>query len=119
MTIERIDRTRPPGPMMSRAVVRGDTVHLAGLVARDTSGDVKAQTADILEQIDGYLTGAGTSKSNLLTAQLWITDMANFRAMNEVWNAWVDPENPPARACVRAELARPEILVEIMVTAAR
>ncbi len=119
MSIERFDRTSPPGPMMSRCVVRGDTAYLAGLVARDTSGDVEAQTADILEQIDGYLERAGTSKSNLLTANLWITDMANFAAMNKVWNAWVDPENPPARACVKADLARPEILVEIMVTAAR
>ncbi len=119
MSIERFDRTSPPGPMMSRAVVRGDTVYLAGLVARDTSGDVEAQTADILEQIDGYLERAGTSKSSLLAANLWITDMANFAAMNKVWNGWVDPENPPARACVKADLARPEILVEIMVTAAR
>ena len=119
MSIERFDRTSPPGPMMSRAVVRGDTVYLAGLVARDVTGDVEAQTADIIEQIDSYLERAGTSKSNLLTANLWITDMANFAAMNKVWNAWVDPENPPARACVKAELARPEILVEIMVVAAR
>ncbi len=119
MTIERIDRTSPPGPMMSRCVMRGDMVYLAGLVARDASGDVKAQTADILEQIDGYLAKAGTSKANLLTAQLWITDMANFAGMNEVWNGWVDPANPPARACVEAKLARPQLLVEIMVTAAR
>jgi len=119
MSIERLDRTSPPGPMMSRAVVRGDTVYLAGLVARDASGGIEAQTADILEQIDSYLARAGASKSSLLTAQLWITDMANFAAMNKVWNEWVDPQNPPARACVKADLARPELLVEIMVTAAR
>lgn len=119
MSIERIDRTSPPGPMMSRAVIRGDTVYLAGLTASDRSAGIEGQTQQILDAIDGYLAQAGTDKSKLLTANLWITDMANFRAMNAVWNAWVDPENPPARACVKADLAVPELLVEIMVTAAR
>ena len=119
MSIERIDRTSPPGPMMSRAVFRGDTVYLAGLTASDRSVGIEGQTQQILDAIDGYLAQAGTDKSKLLTANLWITDMANFRAMNAVWNAWVDPENPPARACVKADLAVPELLVEIMVTAAR
>ncbi|MEL0323545.1 MAG: RidA family protein, partial [Rhodospirillales bacterium] len=73
----------------------------------------------ILDKIDHYLSEAGTDKSKLLQAQLWITDMANFADMNSVWNAWVDPENPPVRACVKADLARPEILVEIMVTATK
>lgn len=119
MAIQRIDVTQGPGPRMSRCVVNGDMVYLCGLVASDFSGDVQAQTQSILDTIDSYLAKAGTNKSNLLTAQLWITDMGNFKAMNEVWNAWVDPENPPARACVKADLARPEILVEIMVTAAK
>lgn len=119
MAIQRIDVTQGPGPRMSRCVVNGDMVYLCGLVAGDLGQDVKGQTQQILDAIDSYLAKAGTSKSNLLTAQLWITDMGNFRAMNEVWNAWVDPENPPARACVKADLARPEILVEIMVTAAK
>ena len=116
MTVTRHDVTTGPGPRMSRCIVRGDMVYLAGLVAKDTSGDVQAQTRDILQQIDGYLATAGTDKSKLLQANLWITDMANFAAMNEVWNAWVDPQNPPVRACVHAQLARPEFLVEIMVT---
>jgi len=103
---------------MSRAVIRGDTVYLSGLVARDRKGDIRAQTRDILEQIDGYLERAGSSRAKLLQANLWITDMANFRAMNEIWNGWVDPENPPVRACVQAGLAHPDLLVEIMVTAA-
>ena len=117
--IRRIDITQGPGPRMSRAVVRGDTVYLCGLTAADTSQDVKGQTRQILERIDHYLREAGTSKSNLLTANLWIKDMALFADMNSVWNEWVDPQNPPARACVRADLARPEVLVEIMVTAAK
>ena len=117
--IRRIDITQPPGPRMSRAVVHGDRVFLAGLTAADTSQDVQGQTRQILERIDHYLREAGTSKSKLLTANLWIKDMALFAEMNSVWNAWFDPANPPARACVKADLARPELLVEIMVTAAK
>jgi enamine deaminase RidA (YjgF/YER057c/UK114 family) len=119
MDIRRIDLTQPPGPRMSRAVIHGDRVFLAGLTASDASQDIKGQTKQILDKIDGYLAQAGTSKSNLLSANLWIKDMALFVDMNSVWNAWVDPENPPARACVKADMARPEILVEIMVTAAK
>ena len=119
MDIRRIELTQPPGPRMSRCVVRGDTVYLAGLTASDTSQDIKGQTKQILDKIDTYLAQAGTGKSNLLVANLWIKDMALFADMNTVWNAWVDSENPPARACVKADLARPEVLVEIMVTAAK
>jgi enamine deaminase RidA (YjgF/YER057c/UK114 family) len=119
MDIRRIDLTQPPGPRMSRAVVHGDRVYLAGLTASDTSQDIKGQTRQILDKIDAYLAQAGTDKSKLLSANLWIKDMAQFADMNSVWNSWVDPENPPARACVKAEMARPEVLVEIMVTAAR
>jgi len=119
MDIRRIDVIEGPGPRMTRCVVRGDTVYLCGLTAADTSQDVKGQTRQILDRIDAYLAQAGSSKSNLLQAQLWIKDMAMFADMNSVWNAWVDPKNPPARACVRAEMARPEVLVEIMVTAAK
>ena len=117
--VKRIDITQGPGPRMSRAVVHDDRVFLAGLTAADTSQDIKGQTSQILEKIDHYLREAGTSKSKLLTANLWIKDMAMFRDMNAVWNEWVDPANPPCRACVRADLARPEVLVEIMVTAAK
>ena len=119
MAISRFDLTQPPGPRMSRCVVHGDRVYLAGLTASDANQDIKGQTKQILDKIDGYLAQAGTSKSNLLSANLWIKDMALFRDMNSVWNEWVDPQNPPARACVRADLARPEVLVEIMVTAAK
>jgi len=117
MSVSRHEITTGPGPRMSRCVVKGDMVYLAGLTASDASGDIKSQTQQILDKIDGYLATAGTDKSKLLQANLWITDMANFSAMNEVWNAWVDPENPPVRACVQAGLARPQLLVEIMVSA--
>ena len=120
MTIERIGITEPVNgmPVMSRAVIRGDTVYLCGIVP-DPSGDVSAQTRQVLDKIDALLKTTGTDKSKLLSAQIWLSDMALFSAMNAVWNAWVDPKNPPVRACVRAELYRPEVLVEIMVTAAR
>jgi enamine deaminase RidA (YjgF/YER057c/UK114 family) len=104
-------------PILSRAVVRGDTVYLCG-VTPDAQGDIRAQTRQVLERIDALLAKAGTDKSKLLTAQIWIADMALFDGLNAVWNEWVDRANPPARACVRAELVR-GCLVEIMVTAAR
>jgi enamine deaminase RidA (YjgF/YER057c/UK114 family) len=119
MAITRIDVSQPPGPRMSRAVIDGNRVYLAGLTASDSSQDIQGQTRQVLEKIDHYLKEAGTDKSKLLTANLWIKDMALFSQMNAVWNDWVDPANPPCRACVRADMARPEILVEIMVTAAK
>ena len=119
MGITRHDITTGPGPRMSRCVINGDMVYLAGLTAADRSGDITSQTQQILDAIDGYLAKAGTDKSKLLQANIWITDTANFGAMNAVWNAWVDPDNPPVRACVKSELMLPELLVEIMVTAAK
>ncbi len=120
MTITRIGITQPVNgmPVLSRAVIRGDTAYLSGVVP-DPQGDVTTQTRQVLDKIDQLLVSAGTDKSKLLTAQIWLADMGDFSAMNAVWNAWVDPQNPPVRACVRADLYRPEVLVEIMVTAAR
>ena len=116
MSIERHDA----GPRMSRAVVHGNTVYLAGLTADKTRGkSVTEQTREILATIDGYLAKCGTDKSKLLSANIWITDMANFAEMNGVWDAWVSPGNTPARATVEAKLASPDYVVEIMVVAAR
>ena len=116
MTIQRID----VGARMSKAVVNGNTVYLAGIVANDAKGkSVGEQTKDILGQIDGFLAKAGTDKSKLLTANIWIADMANFAEMNAVWDGWVSPGNTPARAPVEARLAAPDYKVEIMVTAAK
>ncbi len=106
------------GARMSQAVVHAGTVYLAGQVADDTSAGVAGQTEQILAKIDAQLAAAGTDKSKLLAAQLWITDMASFNEMNAVWDAWVAPGETPARACVEAQLAAPQYLVEIMVTAA-
>lgn len=121
MSITRYEILNPTNnglPCISRVVVHGDTVYVCGVVP-DPVGDIKSQTQQVLDRIDRYLEMGGTDKSKLLTAQVWFTDMAMFEDMNSVWNDWVDRENPPVRACVRADLFRPNILVEIMVTAAR
>ncbi len=102
---------------MSRCVIHGNMVYLAGITAQDLSGDVAAQTREVLAKIDALLAKAGTNKRNVLTTQIWLSDMALFREMNAVWNDWVDAEIPPSRACVSGELYCPDALVEIVVTA--
>jgi enamine deaminase RidA (YjgF/YER057c/UK114 family) len=116
VTIQRFET----GPRMSQAVVHGNTVYLAGQVAQKAAGkSVTDQTRDILETIDKLLAGAGSDKSKLLSAQIFLTDIATFNEMNKVWEAWVSPGNTPARATVEAKLAAPQYTVEIMVVAAR
>jgi enamine deaminase RidA (YjgF/YER057c/UK114 family) len=100
-------------------VVHGDTVYLAGVVAKDLDQDIKGQTRQVLDEIDRLLAKCGSNKSKILQAQIWVTDIRNRAPMNEVWSAWVDPKNLPARACVEAALADPRALVEIMVIAAK
>ena len=107
------------GPRMSQAVENGNTVYLAGLVADDASQDVKGQTKQILAKIDDLLKKAGTDKSKVLSANIWLTDIATWSQMNEVWDAWVSPGNTPARATVEAKLAAPGLKVEIMVQAGK
>jgi enamine deaminase RidA (YjgF/YER057c/UK114 family) len=108
------------GPRMSQCVVHGDTVYTAGQVAQGARGaSVGEQTRDILSAIDRLLAQAGTDKSKLLCANIWLADIATFDEMNEVWDAWVAPGQTPARATVQARLAHPDYKVEIMVTAAR
>ena len=114
MAIKRIEA----GPRMSKAVIHGNTVYLAGITAEDRNGDVKEQTKQILAQIDRHLAAAGTDKSKLLSANIWLTDIATWADMNTVWDAWVAPGNTPARATVEAKLAAPGLKVEIMVVAA-
>ncbi len=114
MTIKRIK----PGPRMSQAVVHNGVVTTAGQVALNAAGeDAVTQTRDILNSIDGLLAEAGTDKSKLLTATIWLSDIALFNQMNEVWDAWIDKEAPPTRACVESKLASPKFVVEIAVTA--
>lgn len=114
MTIRRIK----PGPRMSGAVVHGNTVYLAGLTADDATQDVMGQTRQILAKIDQLLAEAGSDKSKILSANIWLTDIGTWGQMNEAWDAWVSPGNTPARATVETRLARPGLSVEIMVQAA-
>ena len=116
MSIER----KEVGARMSQVVVHGDTVYLAGIVAHANKGkSMTEQTKEIVATIDRHLASAGSDKSKLLSANIWITDMGRFAEMNAVWDAWVSPGNTPARACVEAKLAAPDYHVEIMVTAAK
>ncbi|MGH7279483.1 MAG: RidA family protein [Candidatus Rokuibacteriota bacterium] len=105
------------GPRMSQAVVHGSTVYLAGQVAGDEP-TTKRQTEQILRQVDALLAAAGTNKLRLLSATVYLADMAKYTEMNEAWDAWVDPTNTPARATVEAKLASPKYLVEISIIAA-
>lgn len=115
MSIQRIEA----GPRMSEAVVHGGKVYLAGVVADQTAGQsVRAQTADILDQIDMLLEQAGSDKSKMLKVNIWLADITTIGEMNAVWDSWVVPGQTPARATVEAKLADPAWAVEIMVEAA-
>ncbi len=114
MTIRRLHA----GPRMSEAVINGGIVYLAGQIAEDASQDIGGQTRQVLAAIDTLLAEAGTDKTRLLTAQIFLADMADFAGMNAVWDVWVPTGQTPARATVRAKLAKPEWKVEIVVNAA-
>ncbi|RCV89513.1 RidA family protein [Billgrantia montanilacus] len=103
---------------MSQATIHNGTVYLAGQVPQDASADMRGQTEQVLARIDELLAQAGTSKERLLSAQIWVTSMAEFDQMNAAWDAWVVPGRPPVRAALEAKLAKPEWKVEIMVVAA-
>lgn len=116
MSIQRIR----PGKRMSMAAIHGGVVYTAGQTADETAGkSVAEQTKEILAKIDSILAEAGTDKTRLLSANIYITDMDKFEEMNAVWDAWVSPGNTPARATVEAKLAAPKYNVEIMVIAAK
>ncbi|PSH65931.1 RidA family protein [Phyllobacterium sophorae] len=113
MSIRRIE----VGPRMSQAVIHGNTVYLAGQVG-GPGKSVTEQTKDVLAAVDRLLKEAGTDKSKLLQAIIWLDDMKDFGEMNAVWDSWVEPANTPARATGEAKLATPEYKVEIIITAA-
>ena len=106
------------GPRLSEMAVHQGVAYLAGQVAADGSQDIAGQTAQVLAQIDALLARAGTDKSKILMCQIFITDLADFPALNAVWERWVAPGNAPPRATVQARLAKPEWRVEMVVTAA-
>lgn len=114
MAIKRID----VGPRMSQCVVHNGVAYLAGVVAKDTSANVKGQTEQILKEIDRLLKEAGTDKTKILKANIWLSDISTFAEMNSAWDAWVPKGHTPARATVESRLATPAYTVEIMVEAA-
>lgn len=114
MTITRINA----GARMSQAVIHGDTVYLAGQVGAPGES-VTEQTKEVLAKIEDLLAQAGSSKSQILSATIWMADMADFAEMNAVWDAWVDGKDAPARATGEAKLATPDYKVEIIIVAAR
>ena len=107
------------GQRMSQIVIHGDTIYLAGQVADDPGADITLQTQQVVAKIDKLLEEAGSDKSKILSAQVWITSMGHFAQMNEVWDSWVPEGHAPARACTEARLASPDLLVEIGIIAAR
>lgn len=115
MTIQRLH----VGPRLSQVVIHGDTVYTAGIVADDPTADTTGQTRQILSRIDEYLAEAGSDKTKILMATIWLADMNDFAAMNTAWDPWVPKGATPARACVESKLAAPAYRVEIRVVAAR
>jgi enamine deaminase RidA (YjgF/YER057c/UK114 family) len=106
------------GARLSEMALHGNTVYLAGQVAEDNSQDMAGQTRQVLAAIDRLLAEAGTDKSRILSTTIFVADMAEFPAMNSVWDAWVVPGHTPPRATVQAKLAKPEWKVEMQVIAA-
>jgi enamine deaminase RidA (YjgF/YER057c/UK114 family) len=117
-TMSNIVRIQP-GPRMSQGVVHGGLLFTAGHVDHDGEGrDVAEQTQRILARLDHLLAQAGSSRSRILSANVWLAEISGFEAMNRVWEAWIDPQNPPARATVEARLAGANYRVEIALVAA-
>jgi enamine deaminase RidA (YjgF/YER057c/UK114 family) len=114
MSIQRFN----VGKRLSEIVVHGNTVYLAGEVPDDASKDITGQTEEVLAKIDKLLKQAGSDKSRLLTAQIFLPDMKDFAGMNAAWEKWVVPGQTPARATIEAKLANPGYKVEIMCVAA-
>ena len=113
MSITRLDR----GPRMSQAVVHNSTIYLAGQVGAPGQS-VAVQTQAALDQVDALLQRAGSDRNHLLSATIWLADMADFAEMNAVWDAWIDGKDAPARATGEAKLATPDYKVEIIIVAA-
>ncbi|MFO7528626.1 MAG: RidA family protein [Marinobacter sp.] len=114
MTIERFSTNS----RMSRIVKHNGTVYLCGQVAKDRNGDIQTQVIGMLEKVDDLLQSVGTDRTHILSATIYLADMEHFNALNEIWDNWIPEGYAPARACVQAQMASPELLVEISVIAA-
>lgn len=106
-----------PGQRMSQAVCIGDIAFLAGQVPSDLTADIETQTKQVLDKIDTVMAELGGSKADIASVQVWLSDMADFQGMNAVWDAWIDPAAPPARATGGVALARPGMRVEMIAVA--
>ena len=106
------------GDRMSEIAIHRGTVYLAGQVADDATQDIRGQARQVLAAVDRLLHEAGTDKAHILRAQIYLADIADFAAMNEIWDDWVAPGDAPPRATVQASLARPQWKIELVVTAA-
>ncbi len=115
MEIIRKDATH----RMSRIVEYNNTIYLCGQTAKDATKDIQEQTVTTLEKVEELLEKAGSDKKHILSVTIYIRDMKDFAAMNEVWDAWVEDGHQPTRACVEARMASPELLVEMSVVAAK
>lgn len=115
MNISRIGTERR---RMSKIIIHNNTIYLCGQVAKDANADIKEQTQTMLEKVDDLLEQAGSDRKHILSATIYIKEMKDFAEMNAVWDNWVLEGYSPARACVEASMARPELLVEISVIAA-
>lgn len=108
-----------PGPRMSEAVILGEIVFLSGQIPTTLTAGIETQTHEVLDRIDAVMARLGGSKADIASVQVWLSDMADFPGMNAVWDAWVDRDNPPARATCAVALARPGMRVEMVATARR
>lgn len=107
------------GKTLSEAAIHNGVVYLAGQIAEDGTQDIRGQTREVLGHIDRLLAEAGSDKTRILSCQIFLADLQHFDAMNAAWNEWVAEGNAPPRATVEAKLAKPEWLIEIVVTAAQ
>ncbi|WP_247256944.1 RidA family protein [Pseudomonas moorei] len=112
--IQRIGTTK----RFSQAVIHNNTAYLAGQVSQLTEGDITAQSQDVFDKIDTLLTKAGTDKGQLLSAQIWLADMADYDGMNQVWDAWLADAQAPVRVCVESPMAKKHYRIEVQVIAA-
>jgi enamine deaminase RidA (YjgF/YER057c/UK114 family) len=106
------------GPRLSEATIHNGVVYLAGQIAEDVSQNIDGQTREVLAHVDRLLAEAGSDKSRILMCHIFLADVKDLAAMNAVWDAWAPPGQTPPRATVQALLARPELLIEVVVTAA-
>lgn len=114
MSIKRMETAK----RMSRIVIHNDTVYLCGQVADNSEEPIGPQTESMLAKVDALLEKAGSSREHILSATVYVRDMKDFAGMNEVWDNWVPEGHAPARACVEARMARPDLLVEVSIVAA-